>query len=70
MFASDPLIYTAMKFPAPVCDDCAIPMLTMTCILQHKAAKAPKVTYYQCQSCGCTLGAPLGSRQRAAPPAA
>jgi hypothetical protein len=70
MFAADPLTYTAMKFPAPVCDDCAIPMVTATTIFHHKTTKTPKVTFYQCQKCGCTLGAPLGRQYRIIPPAA
>jgi hypothetical protein len=70
MFASNPLTYTAMKFPAPVCDDCAIPMVTLTAVSQHKTGQPPKVTYYQCQNCGCTLGATPGARRWAPAPAA
>jgi hypothetical protein len=70
MFRVDSFTYTAMKFPAPVCDDCAIPMVTATAIFRHGTAKTPKVTFYQCQKCGCTLGAPLGRHYRIIPPAA
>ena len=70
MFAADPFTFVAMKFPAPVCDDCAIPMVTATTIFHQKATTTPKVTFYQCQRCGCTLGAPLGRQYRIIPPAA
>ena len=54
----DPLTYFVLKFPAPVCHDCSLPMVTVTTIFHHATPDVMKVDSYQCQKCGCTLGAP------------
>jgi hypothetical protein len=54
----DPLSYIALKFPAPVCHNCAVPMLTVTTIFRHATPDVMKVVSYQCQKCGCALGEP------------
>jgi hypothetical protein len=55
--SADPLTYIELKFPAPVCDDCASPMFTVTVIFNAGAPHTTEVVYYQCQKCRCTLGA-------------
>ena len=54
--SSDPITYIALNFPAPVCDDCRLPMVTVTAIWRHALPEVVKVVYYQCQKCRCTLG--------------
>ena len=39
----------------PICDACGVPMATVTTIFQPDSVK---MASYQCQKCGCTLGAP------------
>ena len=55
----DPLTYIALKFPAPVCNACGIPMVTVTMVFDHATPEAKKVISYHCQKCGSTLGEPL-----------
>jgi RNase P subunit RPR2 len=53
---AEPITYLAIKYPAPICDRCALPMLTVTTV-HHRAKSEPlKVVHYQCQKCRCTLG--------------
>ena len=40
----DPLTYIALKFPAPVCNACGIPMVTVTMVFDHATPEAKKVT--------------------------
>jgi hypothetical protein len=54
----DPLSYIALKFPAPVCYDCGVPMVTVTTVFHHGTPDVMKVVCYQCQKRGGTLGAP------------
>jgi hypothetical protein len=54
----NPLSYVALKFPAPVCHDCGLPMVTVTTIFHHATPDVMKVVSYRCQNCGCRLGAP------------
>jgi predicted RNA-binding protein with PUA domain len=65
--SADPIKYTAIKFPAPVCDDCNVPMITVTSVFRHAIPHVVKIVSYQCEKCGCTLGAPRrrGGRDRA-----
>jgi len=51
-----PLSYFAVKFPAPVCDDCALPMITVTTVFRQPKSQPVKVVSYQCQKCKGTLG--------------
>ena len=48
--------YSVLKFPAPVCHDCGVPMVTITTIFHHATPSEVKVVSYQCQKCGTTLG--------------
>ena len=69
----DPLSYFALRFPAPVCCDCGVPMVTVTTVFDHGTADAKKVVSYQCQKCGGTLGAsrlPDGRNRVSRPPLA
>ena len=54
----DLLTYIALKFPAPVCDACGVPMVTVTMVFHDATPEAKKVISYRCQKCGCTLGEP------------
>jgi hypothetical protein len=57
----------ALKFPAPVCDECGIPMITVTTIFDPGTPQSAKIVSYKCQKCGCTLGEPRrGPASRAA----
>jgi hypothetical protein len=58
MSAHSPVTYIALKYPAPLCDHCGIPMLTVTTILNHRTPQATKAISYQCQTCKLTLGKP------------
>ena len=60
----DPIKYTAIKFPAPVCDECSIPMVTVTSIFRHATPDVVKIVSYQCQKCGSALGWPRHRRGR------
>src|SRR5215813_7252404 len=64
VMSREPLSYFAVKFPAPVCDDCALPMITVTTVFHQAKSQAVKVVSYQCQKCKGTLGWP---RQRRGP---
>ena len=54
----DPLSYSVLKFPPPVCHDCGVPMVTVTTIFHHATPNVVKIVSYQCQKCGITLGDP------------
>ena len=56
--------YVAIKFPAPVCDDCRIPMVTVTTIFHQRTPHPVKLVSYECQKCRSTLGAPRLHRHR------
>jgi len=43
---SDPITYIALKFPAPVCDDCCLPMVTVTAIRRHALPDVVKVIFF------------------------
>lgn len=60
----DPIKHTAIKFPAPVCRDCSIPMITVTSIFRHATPDEEKIVSYECQKCGCTLGPARDRRGR------
>ena len=45
----DPIKHTAIKFPAPVCRDCSIPMITVTSIFRHATPDEEKIVSYECQ---------------------
>src|SRR5262249_993124 len=64
VMSREPLSYFAVKFPAPVCDDCALPMITLTTVLHQAKSQTVKVVSNQCQKCKGTLGWP---RQRRGP---
>ena len=53
-----PLSYSSLTFPAPVCHDCAVPMLTVTTIFHHGTPYVARIVSYQCEKCGLTLGKP------------
>ena len=53
-----PLSYSSLTFPAPVCHDCAVPMLTVTTIFHHGTPNVVRIISYQCEKCGLTLGTP------------
>jgi RNase P subunit RPR2 len=59
---AQPISYVAFKFPAPVCDECRLPMLSVTTIYHRSKSQPAKVVSYWCQKCRSTLGWP---RQRA-----
>ena len=54
--SAESISYAAIKFPAPVCHDCGVPMVTITTIFHHATPSEVKVVSYQCQKCGTTLG--------------
>jgi hypothetical protein len=60
----DPIKRTAIKFLAPVCRDCSIPMVTVTSIFRHATPDEEKIVAYECQKCGCTLGPARDRRGR------
>ena len=41
----DPIKHTAIKFPAPVCRDCSIPMITVTSIFRHTTPDEEKLFF-------------------------
>jgi RNase P subunit RPR2 len=53
---SDPISYMALTFPAPICDRCAQPMLTVTTVHRRTNSEPLHVVSYYCQKCRCTLG--------------
>ena len=48
----------SLKFPAPVCNACGVPMVTVTMVFDHATPEAKKVISYHCQKCGSALGGP------------
>jgi hypothetical protein len=58
---AEPITHLAVKYPAPICDRCALPMLTATTVRRRAKSEPLKVTYYWCQKCRCTLGATAGT---------
>jgi hypothetical protein len=62
--SAESISYAAIKFPAPVCDECRIPMVTITTIFHHLTAHPVKAVSYECQKCRRTLGAPRPRRHR------
>ena len=54
----DPLTCVSLKYPAPVCDDCCRVMVSVAMIFNPSSPNAVTVTYYRCEQCGHTLGAP------------
>jgi hypothetical protein len=53
-----------IKFPAPICNDCKIPMATVTTIFDPLTPHPVKTVCYECQKCGDTLGSPRLRRHR------
>ena len=62
--SAESISYAAIEFPAPVCDECRIPMVTITTIFHHLTAHPVKAVSYECQKCRRTLGAPRPRRHR------
>jgi hypothetical protein len=62
--SSESISYVAIKFPAPVCDECRIPMVTVTTIFHHLSPRPIKAISYECQKCRRALGAPRQRRHR------
>jgi Resolvase, N terminal domain len=48
-------ITTELKFPAPVCDNCQLPMLTIT-EQQEGNGRPVNAVSYRCQKCGYRFG--------------
>ena len=48
-----PLSYSSLTFPAPVCHDCAVPMLTVTTMFHHGTPYVARIVSYH-----LTLGKP------------
>jgi hypothetical protein len=53
-----PISYIEFKFPAPVCDDCGIPMVTVRTILHHDTLDEVTFVSYRCPICRFTFGEP------------
>ncbi len=56
---AEPVTYLAIKYPAPICDRCALSMLTVTTVYHRKKSEPLKVVHYQCQRCRSTLGSQI-----------
>ena len=62
--ANESISYVAFKFPAPICDECGIPMVTVTTVFHHLTPHPVKTVFYECKKCRRTLGAPRHNRHR------
>jgi RNase P subunit RPR2 len=48
---SEPISYMALKYPAPICDRCALPMLTVTTVHRRINSEPLQIVSYHCQKC-------------------
>jgi hypothetical protein len=52
-----PLTCIDFKFPAPICDDCRIAMVTVTTIFHPRMPDETKFVGFKCHRCGAQFGA-------------
>ena len=62
----DPLTYIALKFPAPVCNACGVPMVTVTMVFNHPHPRQRKSYLITAENAGPRsvghVGVPVANR--------